>query len=59
MIGRMVVVAAAAALVAVQVVRNAAVGALASAKPEAAARFWSGHPGTEIATAMTLIATAA
>lgn len=59
MIGRMVVVAAAAALVAVQVVRNAAVGALASAKPEAAAQFWSGHPGTEIATAMTLIATAA
>jgi len=53
---RTVVAVAAALLIAVQVVRNAAVSALADAKPAAAARVWSGHPASEIGLAMTEIA---
>jgi hypothetical protein len=53
---RAVVAIAAALLIAVQVVRNAAVGALAEARPAAAAKAWSGHPASEIGLAMTEIA---
>ena len=53
---RAVVAIVAALLIAVQVVRNAAVSALAEARPDAAAKAWSGHPATEISVAMTEIA---
>ena len=53
---RAVVAIAAALLIAVQVVRNAAVGAWADAKPAAAAEAWSGHPASELGLAMTEIA---
>jgi hypothetical protein len=56
---RGLLVIAAALLVAVQVVRNAAVAALAERSPEAAARFWPGHPNAEIAVAMAEIGKAA
>lgn len=46
----------AALLIAVQVVRNAAVSALAETKPATAAKAWSGHPATEVSLAMTEIA---
>src|SRR5437868_7890736 len=59
MIGRTIIAGIAAALIAVQVVRNAAVAALADTRPTAAALFWSGHPATEISTAMTQIGQAA
>ncbi|MFL6763777.1 MAG: hypothetical protein ACJ8FO_01100 [Sphingomicrobium sp.] len=59
MIGRTIIAGIAAALIAVQVVRNAAVAALADTRPTAAAQFWSGHPATEISTAMTQIGQAA
>jgi len=42
---RAVVAIVAALLIAAQIVRNAAVSALAEAKPAAAAKAWSGHPG--------------
>ncbi len=48
-----------AALVAVQVVRSAAVAAFVETRPVIAAEFWSGHPATEISLAMTEIARAA
>lgn len=51
------VVCATAAL-AIQIVRNAAVNALAPAHPDEAAKFWSGHPATELSLGMTAIATA-
>ena len=57
--GRGLLVIAAALLVAVQVVRNAAVAALAERSPDTAARIWPGHPGAEIALAMTEIGRAA
>lgn len=53
---RAVTAIAAALLIAVQVVRNAAVSALAEAKPAAAAKAWSGHPASELGLAMTEIA---
>ena len=56
---RALLVIAAALLVAVQVIRNAAVAALADRSPEAAARVWPGHPDTEIALAMAEIGKAA
>ena len=56
MAGRAVTAIAAALLIAVQVVRNAAVSALAEAKPAAAAKAWSGHPASELGLAMTEIA---
>lgn len=58
MTARTVVAFVAALLIAVQVVRNAAVNALASTRPAAAAHAWSSHPATEIALAMTDIARA-
>jgi hypothetical protein len=48
----------AALLIGVQVLRNAAVQALAENRPDAAARIWSGHPKSEIGEAMTAIARA-
>lgn len=59
MIARTIVTLVAAALVAAQVVRNAAVASLASKRPDAAARFWSGHPATAISLSMAEIAGAA
>src|SRR4051794_15689896 len=50
--------AVAALLVAIQIVRNAAVHALADTRPAAAASAWSGHPASEISLAMTDIARA-
>jgi hypothetical protein len=53
---RAVVAIVAALLVGVQVVRNAAVSALAETNPDAAARAWSSHPASKINLAMTEIA---
>jgi len=53
---RAVVAIVAALLIAAQIVRNAAVSALAEANPAAAAQAWSGHPTSEIGLAMTEIA---
>jgi hypothetical protein len=53
---RAVFVTVAALLIAVQVIRNAAVNALAQTNPDTAAKFWKGHPTTEMALAMTEIA---
>ena len=55
---RTVVAAVAALLVAIQIVRNAAVHALVDTRPAAAASAWSGHPASEISLAMTDIARA-
>lgn len=46
----------AALLLAVQVVRNAAVARFAPFQPAAAARLWAGHPQVEISLGMTEIA---
>ncbi len=48
-----------ALLIAVQVVRNAAVRALGERDPAAALRFWQGHPGAVIPLAMVEIARSA
>jgi len=48
-----------ALIVAITIVRNAAVEALADANPARAAAFWSGHPAAEISLGMTEIARAA
>jgi hypothetical protein len=48
-----------ALLIAVQVVRNAAVAALADGSPDWAARIWPGHPIAETSLAMTEIGRAA
>ena len=55
---RAIVAIIAALLIAVQVARNAAVHALSEARPAEAAKFWSGHPASEIGVAMTEIARA-
>jgi hypothetical protein len=55
MIARRLIVFALALLLAVQVVRNAAVDALAPVKPEAAAKFWSQHPAVEISLSLAQI----
>jgi hypothetical protein len=55
---RLVLVLAAAALLAVQIVRNAAVEALASTRPAEAFQAWKGHPAAELSLAMTQIAQA-
>lgn len=52
-------VVAMALLIAVQVVRNAAVAALANNRPFEAAAAWLGHPQSELAVAMTSIGAAA
>jgi hypothetical protein len=59
MTARSIIAALAALLIAVLVVRNAAVTALAETRPAAAAHFWSRHPETERSAAMTEIARAA
>jgi tetratricopeptide (TPR) repeat protein len=59
MIARAIVAVAAAALLATQAVRNAAVASLAETRPLMAAGFWSTHPSVEISLAMTGIAHAA
>ena len=46
-------------LLAVQIVRNAAVEALASLRPAAAARLWPGHPVVEISSGLAAIGRAA
>lgn len=56
---RSLFVLAATLLLAVQVVRNAAVAALAPTSPEQASRFWPGHPDVELAIGMTQIGKAA
>jgi hypothetical protein len=56
---RGLVVLAAALLLAVQVVRNAAVAAFAEGSPDNAARIWGSHPDAQIALAMTDIGRAA
>jgi hypothetical protein len=56
MTARAVIAVVASLLIAVQVVRNAAVAALADSRPADAAKVWSGHPASEINVAMTDIA---
>lgn len=58
MIARRLIVVAAALLLAVQVVRNAAVDALAPLHPESAAKVWAGHPSVEISRGLAEIARA-
>jgi hypothetical protein len=58
MIARVALVALAALLVAVQVVRSAAVDAWSEAAPQRAARAWPGHPDVELSLGMTDIAKA-
>ena len=55
MIVRRVVAVLAAILIAVVVVRNAAVAKFAQARPDLAAQFWSSHPASELSAAMTQI----
>jgi hypothetical protein len=55
---RTIVVACSAILLATQVVRNAAVNALAGFRPSEATRFWSSHPAAELSLGMTEIARA-
>jgi hypothetical protein len=57
-IARATIAVVAALVVSVFVIRNAAVMALAEREPAVAARFWSGHPATELSAAMTEIAAA-
>jgi hypothetical protein len=59
MIVRRIIAALIAVLIAVQVVRNAAVLAFAERKPATAAQFWPAHPSTELSLAMMQIARAA
>ena len=59
MIGRGLLVGAVALLLAVQVVRNAAVNALATVHPANAAAFWKGHPAVEISLGLADIGRAA
>ena len=58
MIVRRLIVVALALLLAVQVVRNAAVQALAPLHPESAAKFWKHHPAVEISQGLADIGTA-
>jgi HAMP domain-containing protein len=55
LIVRRLIVVAAALLLAVQVVRNAAVDALAPLRPGAAAKVWAGHPSVEISLGLAEI----
>jgi hypothetical protein len=56
--GRRLLVALVALLLAGQVIRTAAAAAFADSSPAAAQRVWPDHPDVEIAAAMTAIATA-
>jgi hypothetical protein len=58
LIGRRLIVVALVLLLAVQVVRNAAVAKLADLQPAAAAQLWRGHPQVEISLGMVEIAQA-
>ena len=55
MIARRLIVIAIALLIAVQVVRNAAVDALAPLNPAAAARLWASHPSVEVSLGLAEI----
>ena len=59
MTGRRVIAVLAALLIAVVIVRNAAVSMLAQRAPGSAGLLWRNHPDVEIASAMTQIALAA
>lgn len=59
MIARAIIAATAAALLSVQVVRNAEVASAVAATPPRQANLWPGHPDNQIAAAMTAIARAA
>lgn len=59
MIARRLVVLLAALLLGVQVVRNAAVDALATLQPDKAERIWAAHPAVEISLGLTEIGRAA
>jgi hypothetical protein len=56
---RLLLAVSAASLIAVQVVRNASVSALAEGSPAIATKIWAGHPSTQIAVALTEVATSA
>lgn len=58
MIGRGILAALAALLIAVQVVRSAAVDAWYDVAPQRAAGLWAGHPAVELSLGMTEIARA-
>lgn len=55
MIIRRLIVLVAALLLAVQIVRNGAVNALAALSPESAAKLWAGHPSVEISLGLSVI----
>ena len=57
MIARRLIVVVIALLLAVQVVRNAAVGALATLTPAEAAKVWASHPAVEISLGLAQIGT--
>lgn len=59
MMARRVLTVISALLVALVILRNAAVGLLAQGAPAEAARIWADHPDVEISSAMTQIALAA
>lgn len=59
LLARRFIVIAIALLLAVQVIRNAAVHALATLHPAMAARFWAGHPAVEISLGLAKIGRAA
>ena len=59
MIVRRLIVVVVALLLAVQVVRSAAVSALATTDPETAAKFWARHPSVEISLGLARIGRAA
>ena len=58
MIARGLLIGLVALAVAVQLVRNALVEALAQSRPAEALRVWPGHPDAELASGLTAIATA-
>lgn len=59
MIARRLIVVIVALLLAIEIVRNSAVAALAPLRPESAARLWPDHPSVEIALGLTDIGRAA
>ncbi len=56
---RLLLAVAVGLLIAIQIVRNAAVSALAASWPDTAARVWRDHPATAISLGLTQIAKAA
>lgn len=59
MIARRLIVVAVALLLSVQIVRNAAVFALAPLQPSSAAKVWTDHPAVDLSLALADIGTAA